>query len=862
MIDRNQPSAAAGTRLSRSQFSRPFAGLAALAFLAIAGLSVPSALAAGPSASSLYKHGQAAEARQDYDTAFEDFQKAYEKNPKDMRYETAFYRVRISASAAHVSKGRKLFQSGDTQGALAEFIHASEIDPGNEAAQQEIARVREKQGEVAPVGEAAIPELAGEQSELDSIGSPARLKPSSNETQTLKMTEDTKMIYQAIGKAAGINILFDPDFNSKRIAVDLTNVSLLDALRIVGTMSNTFWRPVTSNTIFVAANSTAKRRELDEQAVQTFYLANAWQQNDLNDVQTAIRNLMPNTKVYAVQSQNAIVMRGTPDELLLAQQLVADLDKPRPEVVVDMAVLEVSKNWERTLGIEWPSSVGVALQPPCASGSCSSSTTSGTTGTTGTTSSTTNNTTLYSLSHLKASDFAVNIGGATLNLLLTDAQTQILQDPRLRSTDGQKTSMKIGSKIPIATGSYQTGAATALVSSLVNTQFQYEDVGVDVEMTPSVHYDNDVTLKLKITVSAQSGSVTISGVTEPILSQRVVDQVIRLHEGEASIIGGIQDDSDTQSWTGIPGLSSIPILKYLFGSKDHTIQKDEIVFVIVPHIVRSADIQQRNLRVIDTGTGQSIDLRHLDIDNAAPAPVPAVHPTALDQQPVQRPRFNATVPSESADQAAPIALAQMRSSLQQGTSPLPPAPPSQPPGQLPVAQPAQQPVETVPPSGAPPTVSPQAAQPAMAPGGLPAPPRPGGPVSLLFSPPAGTIANGSSFQVPVVLNGGVDVALVPLQIHFDPTVLSLVNVSAGNLLNRDGQPATIIHNEDGKGGLTVVASRPPHTPGVSGSGSVCVLTFQAKAPGTTGLAFTSASFMNSTQQQVQGQGAQTTIVVK
>ena len=180
------------------------------------------------------------------------------------------------------------------------------------------------------------------------------------------MTEDAKVVYQAIGKAAGINVLFDPDYNSKRIQVDLNNVSLLDALRIVGTMSNTFWRPVTDNTIFVAQNSRAKRPELDEQAVQTFYLANAWQQNDLNDVQTALRNVMPNAKVYGVQSQNAIVMRGTPDELLLAQQLIDDLDKPRAEVVVDIAVLEVSKNWERTLGISWPSSVGVALCSPTA----------------------------------------------------------------------------------------------------------------------------------------------------------------------------------------------------------------------------------------------------------------------------------------------------------------------------------------------------------------------------------------------------------------------------------------------------------------------------------------------------------------
>ena len=220
-----------------------------------------------------------------------------------------------------------------------------------------------KNGQAAPESEAALPEPSGEQQEIDSISAPVDLRPLSNEPLTLHMTEDAKVIYQAIGKAAGVNVLFDPDYNSKRIQVDLNNVSLLDALRIVGTMSGTFWRPVTANTLFVAQNTRIKRTELDEQAVQTFYLTNAWQPNDLNDVQTALRNVLTSAKIYGVASQNAIVMRGTPDELLLAQKLINDLDKARAEVVVDIAVLEVSKNWERTLGISWPSSIGVALQP-------------------------------------------------------------------------------------------------------------------------------------------------------------------------------------------------------------------------------------------------------------------------------------------------------------------------------------------------------------------------------------------------------------------------------------------------------------------------------------------------------------------
>src|ERR1019366_7573027 len=194
-------------------------------------------------------------------------------------------------------------------------------------------KVRQKHGESVSVGETSLPVEPEKQAEIDSISAPAELKPVSNEPLTLHMTEDTKVIYQAIGRAAGVNILFDPDYTAKRVQVDLNNVSLLDGLRIVGTMSNTFWRPVTANTIFVAANTRAKRTELDEQAVETFYLSNAWQQNDLNDVQTALRNVLgTNVKVFGVASQNAIVARGTPDELLLAQKLINDLDKPRAEV--------------------------------------------------------------------------------------------------------------------------------------------------------------------------------------------------------------------------------------------------------------------------------------------------------------------------------------------------------------------------------------------------------------------------------------------------------------------------------------------------------------------------------------------------
>jgi len=811
---------------------RPFVPAAArwfALFTAIAILGLSCAPLRAESGKTFFKRGQSAEARQDYDDAFTNYQQACDKAPKDLAFRAALLRIRVTASGLHMSRGRKLLLSGDHPGALAEFLHAAEIDPGNEAAQQQIARVRALQGEVHTGTDTSLPQEAGKQEEIDSIGAPVELKPLLNEPLTLHYSEDAKVVYQAIGKAAGINVLFDPDYNSKRVQVDLNNSSLLDALRIVGTMTGTFWRPVTPNTIFVAQNSRAKRTELDEQAVETFYLSNAWQQNDLNDVQTALRNVLTNVKVYGVASQNAIVVRGTPDELLLAQKLVDDLDKARPEVVVDIAVLEVSKNWERTLGIAWPSSIGIALQPPDTS---NSSTTSGTTSTTGTTTGGTTPS-LYDLSHLKAADFAVTIGSATANLLLSDSSTKILQNPRIRATDAQKATLTIGEKIPIATGSYQTGAATALVSSLVNTQFQFEEVGVKIEMTPTVHYDNDVTLKIKVEVSSEAGSTTISGVTEPIIAQNIVDQVVRLREGEASVLGGIQEKQDTTSWSGIPGLSSIPILKYLFGSKDHTINDQELVFLVVPHIVRSQQLSPANLRTIDTGVGNQIELRHISMDGpgpaARPAP-PAQPPVPPTVQPARQPSANpnvGTVPGQSADSAAPAAMAQIRAAAD-ANSTIAAADSNRPPAG---------PDSVIPP---------------------PQPQR----INISIPQLPGPVAVGSTFKVPVVLGGGTDIWSVPIQVQYDPAALSLVNVDKGDFLGRDGQAVGLVHNDEGPGNVTINASRPPGAAGINGSGTVCVLSFQAKVAGQTAVSITRAAPTNHSQQQLPAQGGRVTVQVQ
>jgi len=793
-----------------------------VALAVFAALLFCAPLLSAQSANGFFKRGETAESREDFDNAFVNYQKAVAKAPKDLRFRTALYRVRVNASSLHMAKGRRLLNAGDRNGAMVEFMRAQEIDPGNESAGQAIAQTRMLLGTLVPRAETSLPEITQRMDDMDHIGSPVQLHPTSNEPLTLKMTEDTKRIYQALGKAAGINVLFDPDYTSKRVDVDLNNVSLIDALRILGTLSGTFWRPVTTNSIFVAANTTTKRKEMDEQAVETFYLTNAWQANDLTDVQTAMRNVLPNLKVAAVASQNAIVVRGTPDELMLAGKLVNDLDKARPEVVVDVAILEVSKNWEKNIGLSWPASIGFQLQP------LNATTTTPTPGSTTPPPTTNASLTLSNLGALNSGNIAVTVSSATANLLLSDSNTKILQNPRLRSSDMQKSTMKIGSRIPIATGSYGgggggLGGGLGGMSSLVNTQFQYQDVGVNIEMTPTVHYDHDVTLKMKIEVTAQSGEVKISDIVEPILSQRTTEGVIRLREGEASILGGILNKQDTVSFSGIPGLSSIPLIKYLFGSKDHKVQDDEIVFLLVPHVVRSQELTPTNLRMIDTGAGQgSIELRHLTNDRNVPAggEIPAVRPVVKPA-----PRFPDTVPGQSAQAAAPGALAQLRGAVDGGTAGVLPTPP--------------------PSAGQPPMQAPLGKAP-----------------TYKIAAPTTPIATGTAFQVPVQLNDVQDLASVPLQIQYDPARLSLENVTYGDLLGKDGQAVSLVHRDDGAGMITVVVSRPPNSVGVNGSGSVCILSFRAKATGNTQLTISKPGALDSAQRPIVLAGAQANINVQ
>ncbi len=775
-------------------------------------------LSAADSAKSLWQKGVKAEAHEDYEAAFEAYKAAYQAKPEELKYRVSYERIRVLASASKVKRGQKLRDQGNLQDALTLFQQAVEIDPSNDLAAQEVRRTQEMlKKKPTAGGEAAAPAPREEEDplrkRLENSSGPVALAPLPESPITgLEMTNDTKVAYETIAKLAGVNVLFDPDYTPRQVSLRLHNVSLQEALDILALQSRTFWRPVTPNTIFVAQDTQAKRRELEQNVVKTFYLGNVSTPTDLQDIVNAIRTVLEVQRIQQIPSQNAIVIKGTPDQLALASKMIDDIDKSKPEVIVDVVVAQVRRDKLRNLGITPPQNAQVALQ--------STTTTSTTSGGTTTTTSAAPNLNFNDLQHLNSTNYAVTIDSLKAVAVLSDADTKIMQSPRIRATDNEKATLTIADKIPIATGSFGTplGVGTAVGAVGVNTQFTYTDVGVKMEIQPRVHPDGEVTLKLSMEISNLNGSETIGGITQPIISTRKAEQVIRLADGEINLLGGILEVQDTKTVSGTPLLGEIPILKYLFTSTQKEHITNELVFLLMPHIVRGQELNDLNRRAFDVGTGSGIDLRIAAkpplAPTAAPAPVNAVaQPQAVPATPSRQP-------------ATPAQTRQ------------PQLGPESPP------QPAQSQQTTVPSQpSAPQTLKP-------------------GQVGLRLDPGNLSPQQGSSFNVAVMLAHGQDIAAVPIEITYDPNKVQFNSVSNGEFLAKDGQQVIMVHRDDASSGkLQITAQRPGGTEGVSGDGTVFNLVFTAKAKGTSAISIATPGARNSQNQPLDVLGSNASVTV-
>ncbi len=579
----------------------------------------------------LVKLALEAEAKKDYDKALDYYEQALSQDPQDPGYQLGTRRMRFTAGQTHVEAGMRLKNNSQPEQALVEFQRAYSLDPGSAIAAQQIRDITEVLDQKKKGKEAETPvEKARKESLqlMESLQPVPELKPITNTIPQLKMNnQPLKVLYETVGKLAGINVLFDPQMQAGRNTnLDLSNVTLEQALDYIALLTKTFWKPVSSNAIFVTEDNVTKRRDYEDEVVKVFYLRNPTSVQEFQEIVTTIRSVSDVRRMFTFNAQNAVVVRDTVDKVALVEKLLHDLDKPKSEVVVDLIVMEADSDRSRTLaaGIVSNGTNGLAI-PFGFTPRNPITVNSGTTGTTTTTTTTTAASTssavaLSQLGHISSGDFSTTLPGAMLQAVMSDTSTRVMQSPEVRASDGQKVSLKIGDRVPYATGSFQPGIGTVGVSPLVSTQFQFVDTGVNLEITPHVHGTNEVSLHVSVDISQVSSTVNLGGLNQPVISQRKNEADIRLRDGEVSLMGGLMQSQDTQNIGGIPGLVNIPVLgKYLFGSTSKDKSRSELLIALIPHIVRSQDISALDVRGISAGTDQTVKLRYGPEEGETPA---------------------------------------------------------------------------------------------------------------------------------------------------------------------------------------------------------------------------------------------------
>jgi general secretion pathway protein D len=731
-----------------------------------------------------YKAGEKALDLKDYDAAVDYYGKALAADPKNPFYRIKLNDARFEAGQLHLHNGMKLRDKGDLQGAVSEFQRAQVLDPSSVIVDQELKKTLDMLAERVRSNEQQSEQPLMDNGEPALATAPPELKPLSRAPISLKMSNDAKVVFDTIGKLAGLTVIYDPDLQARRITAELNNVTLEQALDIVSLESKAFWKPITENIIMVIPDQTQKRRDYDEQVVRTFYLSNVAAAQDLTEITTGLRQMLDLKRLQQVNAQNAIIVRDTPDKLALIDKIIKDIDKAKPEVVIQVEILQASTDNMKNLGILPPQSTTVTINPNYSSTSTTSTTT---------TSTTSNGIQLNQLTHLNQSDVVFTIPSATANFLMTDTSTKIIQNPEIRAIDGQQAKLNIGQRVPVATGSFQAGVGvgTTAVNPLVNTQFQYIDVGVNIDVTPHIHPNREVSMKLQVEVSSVASYSTIGGIQQPVIAQNKTQEEIRLKEGEVSVLAGLIQRIDTKTLNGWPWLANIPIMRYLFAADNTDIQDSEVLIVLTPRIVRMPDWNKANLRALYSGTET----------------VPAVR-RELD---VKAPTSNPSPGLTPAGQVAPASY----------------------PG----------------PGAASANPTPPAAAPAPNPGAA-VQPQVNGP-RIRFEPSSIDLTPNQTYTVGVAVDNVSDLFSIPIMIQYNPAVISIEEARHGSFLSGGTQEIAVVQRVDKEHGQAIIsATRQPNTPGVSGSGTLLGIVIKALAPGNSNLSIVQVNAKDSQQKSI------------
>jgi general secretion pathway protein D len=564
-------------------------------------------LLAGCATAGAMRNGQAAEQLHDYDRAIVEYTKVLRSQPDNRTARQALERAKLRASADHFSRGRRFNTGGRLDEALVEYQLAAELNPGNPEVEEALAEVKTQlrnKVAIARDGKTGLESLIERTRNLTPQGQdlPSDIKlPAS-----MSFNGPSRDIFIAVARFANISVTFDPQFRDQPITIDLRETTLENALQALSASTRSFYRVTGPRFITVVPDTPAKRQEYEEEVVRTFPLSNA----DLKETVDLLRIVIDARRLAPVTATNTIAIKDTPARVAAAGRLIAAIDKARPEVVIDVELLEVDRTRMKEYGLQ--------IASP------SSSSTTGPTGLNGQADVNRDDLTLRDVRTLTQSDvFLTNVPALFYRLLKQDTNTRTLANPQLRTSEGMPAQARFGERVPVPVTTFSPIASGGINQQPI-TSFNYENIGVNIDITPRTHHDDDVSLALKIEVSSISGA-GFGGL--PTFGNRSISTVIRLRDGETNLLAGLIRDDERRILSGIPGLSDLPLVGRLFAHSRRETQETDIVLTLTPHIVRVLDLNEEDLRPFRVGR---------DGDITGPGVVPLPLPVELPPPPAQQ----------------------------------------------------------------------------------------------------------------------------------------------------------------------------------------------------------------------------------
>jgi general secretion pathway protein D len=590
-----------------------------------AGSIVVAMAAAGCAATAAVHKAKDAEFRQDYDRAVVEYTKALRLKPQSDDARQGLMRAKARAFDEHLLHARRLASLNKLDEAVIEYGIAAELNPASAVAEEELQATRNKLRTRVAVQREGKTELQTLIDRTRDLPPPGLDLPAVRMPASLTFRDaNSRDVFTTIARFAGIGLVFDTQFRNEPVSVDLRNATLEVALSTVTAATRTFFRVTSPQTVVIVPDTPTKRREYEEEIVRTFYLSNA----DLKETLDLLRVVLDARRVSPVTATNAVTIKDTPEHIAAAGRVISAIDKARPEVIVDVELLEV----DRTRLLEY----GLQVASPGSPGLNGSVTIA----------SDANQTlTLETLKNLSAKDILfTNLPGLYYRLLKSDTATRVLANPQLRSSEGVTASAKFGDRVPVPVTTFSP-IATGGTPQQPITSYNYENIGVNIDITPRTHHDADVTLALNIAVTSISGT-GFGGL--PTFGNREIKNQIRLRDGETSMLAGLIRDDERKQLDGIPGLSDLPLVGRMFAHSLKSSTQTDIVLTLTPHIVRFIDLSEADLRPFRVSRDAATTGGDFPSSLLPPPPVPSeTAPPAPGAAPPPAPNAPTAPPSES-----------------------------------------------------------------------------------------------------------------------------------------------------------------------------------------------------------------------